>query len=385
MLGENDVPSDDAEPSPTTPMTMLDDAALCELVRSQPVDSRASAAAFGELYERHSEAAMANAYRVLGDRDAAEDAVSEAFAKSLGALRRGLGPSESFLGYLMTSVRTEALRGSRMERSTAAVAPEQLLESSALADRLSTEDHATALSERDQLLRAFRSLPESWRRVLLLVEVEGATIAEAAKTLGSSLSATNSLAGRAREGLRSAYLQQYAAVALPACAGIADQLARFVRGGLQQRRAVKVRAHLEGCPACTEQVARLVRINEQLKTFIGPAIAGGGVVGAATAIAAEAERGSRAAALWKVGAAAAVAGVAAVILWPHPSEPAAGPKPITEISRPQSSPQPTVEIEPSQQPAPEAAPRAQEPMPGEPSVRPAPWEDDASRNWVLID
>ena len=91
----------------------------------------------------------------------------------------------------MVAVRTEALRGSRIERSTESTAPELLLESPELVARLITEDHATSLSERDQLVRAFTGLPENWQQVLLLVEVDDLSMAEAAARIGMTIAATN--------------------------------------------------------------------------------------------------------------------------------------------------------------------------------------------------
>lgn len=395
------------------------DAELCELVRvpteqrsevagaNQPCEKLASAA-FGELYSRHREAAMANAYRLLGNRDAAEDAVAEAFSKCLSALRRGLGPSESFLGYLMVAVRGEAMRGSRTERNTDAVAPEDLLESRELVAKLFTEDHATGLSERDQLVRAFGELPEKWQRVLLMIEIDDLSMTEAAAKIGMTVSATNSLAGRAREGLRAAYLQQYAAVASKSCSGSAGQLARLVRGGLSARSAIKVQGHLSGCPHCTEQMQRLSRINEQLKTVVGPVLAAGGVAGATAgaggaagatgvgasgaglAVASGGERTGRAAIYWKAGAVAtavAAAGVAAVLLWPKPVEPLDVPPPISEVNHPAPAPEVPEQIEPAQpQPAmPEAEPEPSVgPQPVEVPVPPAPAEDDTSPGWVVV-
>lgn len=372
---------------------------LCDLVRTEPSDSTRGPAAFAELYSRSYDLAMSNAYRFLGDhdRDRAEDVVSEAYANTLRALHGGLGPSDSFMAYLMTAVRSEVFRVSPAERATIAVANEELewLEQSV------EPDGAIGIAERDQLLRAFEALPAEWQRVLYLIDVADELPKDAAVSIGSSLRATNSLLFRAREALRASYLQQYVERAQPQCAGVVPTLGRFVRGGLREQKKAAVAGHIEGCPTCSAQIESLRRINENLRTWVGPAAAGLGAAGAAVigsggatgaaALSGAGAAGSSAtvaakssvAVKWWAGAASvgAAATVLAVVLWPRPEVPVPEkPAPQVEVVAPTPTPDPV----PIPEPEPEPEPPVVDPEPPAPEP-PAPVEDDESPNWVEVE
>ncbi len=395
------------------------DAELCDAIRGEPVGSRRAKDAFAELYAAHHDAAMVSAYRLLGDRHRAEDAVAEAFAKTLRALRGGHGPTESFRGYLLTAVKSEALRIPPLDRRIDAVPIEEMSEK----PELSVESPVGALSERDQLARAFGALPEQWRQVLYLTEVEQLPVAQVAARIGVSTRAMNSMAFRAREGLRSAYLQQYAEVSPPQCASAAGLLAQFVRGGLRKRGIVVVEAHLLTCERCRQQQARLARINDCMRVWIGPAAAGlglgaagavsgatgGGAASAASLVSADpagasgasgaagqaagtaAREGGGAALRWIAAAAGTIviAG-SAFLLWPRaespivvpdppPAAPVVTPSPVVEVV---PTPDPELQPEPAPDPPPEPLPETTVEFVPPP---PPPWESDESPNWVIVE
>src|SRR2546430_15106951 len=76
-----------------------DDAALLAATRAGDTE------AFGRLYRRHVDAARRLAGSLAADRGAAQDLVSEAFAKVLAALQRGGGPDAALRAYLHTALR----------------------------------------------------------------------------------------------------------------------------------------------------------------------------------------------------------------------------------------------------------------------------------------
>lgn len=256
-------------------MDRLDDMGLCEIVRAES-ESRAAKAAFAELYRRHRDAAMAQAYRIAGDRAKAEDLVSETFVRVLRALAGGNGPRESVLGYVLVSLRSEAIRAAKLEEPVATMEPDIL---AGLMDQ--APDFSEGLSEGDQVRRAFGVLPESGRRVMWLLDVEGLSIEAAAEHLDTTPGALRVLAFRTRKRLGTAYLQQYVQVADAGCAGTAGQLAEYARESLGARSEHRVSAHLDSCPHCTEQVRRLRSLGEQLRAWIGPVLGGGAVGGLA--------------------------------------------------------------------------------------------------------
>jgi RNA polymerase sigma-70 factor (ECF subfamily) len=66
-------------------------------------------------------------------------------------------------------------------------------------------DHAPALDDRAAIADALRSLPASQRAVLAFVVLDDLPVAEAARLIGKSAGATQSLLQRARSGFRRAY------------------------------------------------------------------------------------------------------------------------------------------------------------------------------------
>jgi RNA polymerase sigma-70 factor (ECF subfamily) len=78
-----------------------DDRELVERARHGDVS------AYGELVRRHQDQALAAAYVTLGDRQEAEDATQEAFARAFLALNR-FRPDGSFRAWLLRIVVREA-------------------------------------------------------------------------------------------------------------------------------------------------------------------------------------------------------------------------------------------------------------------------------------
>ncbi|MEV4252867.1 sigma-70 family RNA polymerase sigma factor [Spirillospora sp. NPDC049652] len=207
--GGADPPGTSAEPSnggadPSGRGSESSDAALIARIREGDLT------AYGSLYERHVAAARGLAHHLV-EGDAADDAVQEAFAKILDALRRGGGPRSGFRPYLLTAVRRtvyDRYRGDKRLQST---------------DQIELFDPGTpfvdpALEglERSMIVRAFRSLPERWQDVLWHTEVEGEKPADVAPLLGLTANGVAALAYRAREGLRQAYLQMHVAASFSA-------------------------------------------------------------------------------------------------------------------------------------------------------------------------
>lgn len=259
-------------------MTAADDADLSDVVRKE-ADSVEGREAFAELYRRHRDVTMAQAYRMTGDRDRAEDLVAEVFARTLRALSRGNGPHDSVLGYLLISVRSEAIRTAKVGAATVSMEPEALAE---LFDE-STPDFADELSERDQVTRAFQQLPSTARRALWLVDVEQVPNEQAAEHLEMSIGALRVLSHRSRKRLGTEYLQQYVEVARPGCREFAENLAHYSRGTLGRAETRRITEHLLTCTRCSEQLTRLGGLQAQLRAWIGP-VAGAGGLGAAAAV-----------------------------------------------------------------------------------------------------
>ncbi|GGC44682.1 sigma-70 family RNA polymerase sigma factor [Brevibacterium sediminis] len=249
------------------PSSELSDSDLCACIRDHRPESAAARAAYGELYARHRLPALHVALRLSRNRAQAEDAVAEAFAKIWRAWGRGKGPDESFKAYLMAAVRSESYRRTAMVRATTIVEPDVL---TFLADS-EPSDLAAEVAERDQLGRAFKTLPDAWQSALTLIDIEGISTADAAAMLGLSSNSISSLLRRAREGLRAAYLQEHVEPSAPECAKYSSALARFVRQQLGPKRAEAIKAHLSHCSHCRRQSFELRSINAKFQVWITPA------------------------------------------------------------------------------------------------------------------
>lgn len=318
--------------------------------------------AYAELFERHHRAAL-NYARAIAGANEAEDLVSEAFAKLLSALQRDLGPATSFRPYLLTSIRRLWANTLRSRARYDVVD-----------DIASTADsvHARgAAFEQDNwheeaIAAAFRSLPERWREVLWLGNVDGYSQTEIAQQLNIKTNAVAALNFRAREGLRREYLAQHlSATSDPACQTALPLLPAYVRGTLDRKKLDHAATHLESCVSCTSAVRSLRTISDNLAVAL-PALAAAGWLSAehvsvpsevpprADVAAGAAGRVARRAAAG--AAAASVAVIVAVMVWPGDAEPSKTPIPpprpsiqITDLGlapRPRPTPRPTPTIRP---------------------------------------
>ena len=152
-------------------------------------------AAFGELFRRHRDRMYAVAVRTCGDRELAGDAVQEAF---ISAFRR----AEAYRGdaavttWLHRIVVNACLDRLRREKTTLRRAGD--LGELDLPDRHDTHGATeTALVVREALSR----LPEGQRTALVLVDMHGLPVAEAALALGVAEGTVKSRCFRGREAL----------------------------------------------------------------------------------------------------------------------------------------------------------------------------------------
>jgi RNA polymerase sigma factor (sigma-70 family) len=218
--------------------------------------------AYDVLFERHNISARRVARAALGDATDVDDVVAEAFASVLGALQRGSGPTEGFVGYLVSTVRHEAYRANRRRR----VRPigDGTYEPSV--------DPFVGHEDADVLREAFDSLPRVSRDVLWRTEVEGRSHADIARTVGATTQAIGARASRARVALGGAYLAGHLDLAFDEppdteeCADVRGQLVDLVRGSASSRRQRSLEAHLAQCVRCREGRERLERWNERLRT-----------------------------------------------------------------------------------------------------------------------
>lgn len=226
--------------------------------------------AYAVLYRRHLEAARALARRLAGAHEG-QDVAQEAFLKVLRAIVRGGGPRDGFAPYLMRAVRNEAVDRVRRSREAAVEDMEEVESARAIGLAAGVEQ-----ADRELVGRAFSTLPPQWQRILWLTEVEGLAPREVAPQLRRSPSAVAQLSRRAREGLRSAWLQAHldGTSTGPGCRQTADVLGGYERGQLSTASAERARGHLLGCGRCSGALRDLQALSARMRGALLPVVLG---------------------------------------------------------------------------------------------------------------
>ncbi|MEV4196194.1 RNA polymerase sigma factor, partial [Streptomyces toxytricini] len=223
-----------------------------------------AARALAELYRRHRAAVLAYARR-FASAHTADDLASEAFTRTLHAVRQGAGPTGSWRPYLCVVVRNTAAQDAKAQRVHGQFADFEAW-SESLPD--TTEPERTLLRNEETLLliRSFRSLPERWQAVLWHRLVDERATAEVAQLLGLTPSGVSTLLARAQEGLRTAYLQAHIREGGDAeCQHYAGLMGSVVRNrGTRHRGLVR---HLDGCDRCSTAFADIEHLNARLRAL----------------------------------------------------------------------------------------------------------------------
>ncbi|MFK0259527.1 sigma-70 family RNA polymerase sigma factor [Streptomyces sp. NPDC090445] len=250
----------------------LSDAQLCALLRGRGSASDAEVSAvMGEVFARHHSAVLAYARTCCRDLPTAHDLAAEAFARTYRAVAWGTGPEHAWRPYLLTCVRRVA--ADWMRRSARTHLSDDFDQWAAdLADGQNVEEAVLAAEEGSLVLRAYRSLPERWQAVLWHTVVEHEPAAETARRLGISAGGVGSLAARAREGLREAYLRAHLDQAVgEECRYYGGLLAASLRRP-GKRVTRDLGWHLRACADCTRAEHDLRNVNRRLGAMLAAGI-----------------------------------------------------------------------------------------------------------------
>ncbi len=226
--------------------------------------------AFESLYRRHADAAWRVASAVASNRDDAADAVSDAFTRVLAALEAGrLDDPSRFRSYLLSATRNAAID---LHRRSGRLRPtERMDDFDAPANARTATERVDDRQDATLVAKAFRGLPERWRSVLWLVEVEGIPPREAADLLGLSANNVSQLAVRARVGLRERFVQAHLGQSFDdGCRFCVERLGSYVVGTLSPRDLAKVDQHLAACADCRERAAQLEDLGGSLRRIVLP-------------------------------------------------------------------------------------------------------------------
>ncbi|MFE7835250.1 RNA polymerase sigma factor SigM [Streptomyces sp. NPDC057474] len=157
--------------------------------------------AFGELVRRHRDRLWAVALRTLGDREEAADAVQDALVSAYRAAHtfRGQSAVTTWLHRITVNACLDRARKTA-SRKTSPVDDTERLE-----QLLEPHESASAPAERNdlhrQLLKALGTLPKDQRAALVLVDMQGYPVAEAARILDVPTGTVKSRCARGRARL----------------------------------------------------------------------------------------------------------------------------------------------------------------------------------------
>jgi RNA polymerase sigma-70 factor, ECF subfamily len=157
--------------------------------------------AFGELVRRHRDRLWAVAIRTLGDREEAADAVQDALISAYRAAHtfRGQSAVTTWLHRITVNACLDRARKAASRRV-------QLTDDTERLDLLLEPHESAALpAERQdlnrQLVAALSQLPAEQRAALVLVDMQGYPVAEAAEVLGIAVGTVKSRCARGRARL----------------------------------------------------------------------------------------------------------------------------------------------------------------------------------------
>lgn len=184
----------------------MDEPGLIKAARQGDLD------AFNRLVLAYQDIVYTQAYRMMGDVEAAEDATQEAFISAYQHLSSYRGGS--FRGWLLrivTNACYDELRR-RKRRPTIPLEPldsenEEIESPSWLADITELPEESALRAELGRAIqRCLDELPDEFRTMVVLVDVQGLDYQEAAQAAGAPVGTVKSRLARARMRLRDCLL-----------------------------------------------------------------------------------------------------------------------------------------------------------------------------------
>ncbi|MFK0235481.1 RNA polymerase sigma factor [Streptomyces vinaceus] len=259
-------PDPDSDPDPDPgPADRDTDGHLVRRLRAAYAAGDGDRAVCELLYRRHRAAALACARRCSRSPQDAEDLVSEAFIRTLQAVRSGAGPREDWRPYLLSVVRRTAVEWRACAVRTVLTAD---IEAWCRPGPDGDDPQRRLLDGEDRRLvtRSFQTLPERWKAVLWHTLVEDECPHPVPLLLGITPSAVSSLAFRAREGLREAYLRAHLDTADDdRCRHYGSLLGAVIRRRGNTPRGRGLVRHLASCRSCSRAYAELLDLNAALR------------------------------------------------------------------------------------------------------------------------
>lgn len=237
--------------------------------------------AYGELWRRHSGAGHTAAKSIAPSLDP-QDLTAEAFLKIFRALKSGKGPAGAFRPYLYQVQRALAADWLAERDPLSKTSNEPLESLPDLENPWPWDDQAL---DEDTAVQAFSLLEDRWQTVLWYTEVEQMPPRKVAAIMGTSANGVSKLAARAREGLRTAWLDAHLSRRRfsPECEAPLKNLRKLQDGKLSRSARAEVQSHLAECAACRNASEELAHVRQRLVAAVLVLIVGPGATAALAA------------------------------------------------------------------------------------------------------
>ena len=163
-----------------------------------PLVNNGAPKAFAALYDRHSQAAYCLAYRMMGEKQAAEDLAQEAFIKvwrRAGSYRAQKGSVRTWILSIVHNRGIDQLRSHASRRRT----QEKIEASAASSQRSEAFAETWRNTQSEQVREALSTLPKEQLKILELAYFSGYTHVQIAELLNVPL---GTVKGRMRLGLQ---------------------------------------------------------------------------------------------------------------------------------------------------------------------------------------
>ena len=217
--------------------------------------------AFEELHRRYVASIYRLVRRKLGDALLAEDIAQETFMKALRMMDR-VDDSFNFGGWVHTVARNlcfdELRRRQRDLRADASLEEDEGEQMAQLPSTAKGFDPVLVQESnemRRQVWAVAQRLPEKYRLVLTLRELQDMSYRQIAKTLKMSESAVETLLYRARLRFKEEYLASQREGELSHEEAV-PLLAPYLAGKLRRPQAEAVRDHIASCSKCARRIGR---------------------------------------------------------------------------------------------------------------------------------
>ncbi|MFN2127270.1 MAG: RNA polymerase sigma factor [Anaerolineales bacterium] len=168
---------------------------------------------FNRLVLAYQNIVYSQAYRVMGEPNAADDATQETFISAFNKISTYRGGSfKAWLLRIVTNACYDELRR-RKRRPTVSLTPqdsqgEPIESPNWLIDTNETPEETAERSEiREAIEYCLRNLPEEFREIILLVDLQGLDYRETSNVTGKPLGTVKSRLARARERMRECLFQ----------------------------------------------------------------------------------------------------------------------------------------------------------------------------------